>query len=316
MNLATPPICVEMASKDITDQLKDLTLEEIVPQNKELGRGAYGKVFKVDHLGLPCAAKEIHSLLLDGVSREEKKAIKDSFIQECYHSSLIRHPNIVQFLGVYYAKPSDPRSDLPIMVMELMDTSLTSFVENNQSNITIDTKLSILHDVSLGLSHLHARRPPVIHRDLSSNNVLLSKGRLVAKISDLGTAKMIRADSKQTKSKLTTAPGTLHFMPPEALDEEDPMYGTPVDVFSFAAVALHLFSEKWPTPSGHLMRDLKTKKMVFVTEVERRQQYLDTMTVEAAVFKEMVIRCLDADPDQRPSIQEVSKMIKSLKVGT
>ena len=182
-----------MASKDLTDQLKDLTLENVIPQNKELGRGAYGKVFSVDFLGLPCAAKEIHSLLLDGISPEEKKAIKDGFIRECYHSSLIRHPNIVQFMGVYYAKPSDPRTDLPIMVMELMDTSLTSFIENNQSKIATKTKLSILHDVSLGLSYLHCRRPAVIHRDLSSNNVLLSKGHLVVKISDLGTAKMIRA---------------------------------------------------------------------------------------------------------------------------
>ena len=119
-----------MATKDLSDQLKDLTLEDVILQNKELGRGAYGKVFTVDHLGLPCAAKEIHSLLIDGVSPEEKKAIKDGFIRECYHSSLIRHPNIVQFMGVYYAKPSDPRIDLPIMVMELMDTSLTSFISS------------------------------------------------------------------------------------------------------------------------------------------------------------------------------------------
>ena len=55
------------------------------------------------------------------------------------------------------------------------------------------------------LVDLHA----VIHRDLSSNNVLLSKGHLVVKISDLGTARMIRTDSKQTKSRLTTAPGTI-----------------------------------------------------------------------------------------------------------
>ena len=202
-----------MATEDLGDQLKDLTLEDVILQNKELGRGAYGKVFTVDFVGLPCAAKEIHSLLIDGVSPEEKKAIKDGFIRECYHSSLIRHPNIVQFMGVYYAKPSDPRSDPPIMVMELMDTSLTSFIEKNQSKIAMETKLSILHDVSLGLSYLHTRRPAVIHRDLSSNNVLLTS-HLVAKISDLGTAKMIRADSKQTKSRLTTAPGTLHFMPP------------------------------------------------------------------------------------------------------
>ena len=74
-------------------------------------------------------------------------------------------------MGVYYAKPSDPRTDLPIMVMELMDMSLTSFIEKNKSKIATKTKLSILHDVSLGLSHLHGRRPAVIHRDLSSNNV-------------------------------------------------------------------------------------------------------------------------------------------------
>ena len=172
--------------------------------------------------------------------------------------------------------------------MELMDTSLTSFIENNQAKIAMKTKLSILHDVSLGLSYLHGRRPVVIHRDLSSNNVLLSgRGNLVAKISDLGTAKMTRADSKQTKSRLTTAPGTLHFMPPEALDEEDPVYGTPVDVFSFGGITLHLFSEKWPTPSGHKKRDPATKKMVSLSEVERRQQYLDKMTVEAAVLKEL-----------------------------
>ena len=299
-----------MASKDISDQLKNLTLESVIPQNKELGRGAYGKVFIVNHVGLPCAAKQIHSLLLDGVSAEDKKAIKDCFIRECYHSSLIRHPNIVQFMGVYYTE----RSDLPIMVMELMDTSLTSFIENNQSKIAVETKLSILHDVSLGLSHLHARRPAVIHRDLSSNNVLLSKGHFVAKISDLGMAKMIRADSKQTKSRLTTAPGTLHFMPPEALDEEDPAYGTPVDVFSFGGVALHLFSEEWPTPGAQKKRDPTTNKLVALSEAQRRQRYLDTMTVEGATLKEMVMKCLDDDPDQRPPIQEVSQWIKSLKV--
>ena len=310
-------LCTNMAYKDLSDQLKDLTLEDIIPQNKELGRGAYGKVFTVDHLGLPCAAKKIHSLLIDGVNPEEKKTIKDGFIRECYHSSLIRHPNVVQFMGVYYDKPSDdcdPRTDLPIMVMELMDTSLTSFIKDNQSKIAIKTKLSILHDVSLGLSHLHGRRPAIIHRDLSSNNVLLTS-HLVAKISDLGTAKMIRADSEQTKSRLTTAPGTLHFMPPEALDEKDPVYGTPVDVFSFGGITLHLFSEEWPTPSGHIKRDPNTKQMVLVSEVERRQQYLDKMTMENAILKETAMRCLDVDPDQRPSIQEVSKMIKSLKVA-
>ena len=195
------------------------------------------------------------------------------------------------------------------MVMELMDTSLTSFIENNQSKIAVETKFSILHDVSLGLSYLHGRRPAVIHRDLSSNNVLLSKGHFVTKISDLGTAKMIRADSKQTRSRLTTAPGTLHFMPPEALEEDNPVYGTAVDVFSFGGVALHLFSEEWPTPSGPKKRDPTTDKLVALSEAQRHQRY-----VEGAALKEMMMKCLDDDPDQRPPIQVVSQWIKSLKV--
>ena len=298
-----------MEFKNLGDQLKNLTLESVIPKNKELGYGAYGKVFTVDYLGLSCAAKEIHLLLLHGVSEEEKKAIKDGFIRECYHSSLIRHPNIVQFMGVYYTE----RSDLPIMVMELMNTSLTSFIDKNQSKIAVETKLSILHDVSLGLSHLHGRSPAVIHRDLSSNNILLTS-HLVAKIGDLGTAKMIRADSKQTKSRLTTAPGTLHFMPPEALEEGDPVYGKPVDVFSFGGIALHLFCEEWPAPSGPKKHDPITNKLIAVSEAQRRQRYLDKITMEGTSIKEVVKRCLDDDPDQRPPIQEISQLIKSLKV--
>ena len=176
-------------------------------------------------------------------------------------------------------------------------------------------KVSILHDVCLGLNYLHGRDPPVVHRDLSSKNVLLTS-HLIAKISDLGLARMIRADSKQTRSRLTTAPGTLHFMPPETLDEDDPVYGTPVDVFSFAGIALHVFSEEWPTPSAPKKRDPRTKKLVALTEAGRRQQYLDKMIggAEVTTLRQLVERCLDDDPDERPPIQEVTEIIEPLKV--
>ena len=143
-------------------QMKDFTLKGVIPIGKELGRGAYGKVFTVKYLGLVCAAKEIHSLLLDGVDQVQRKAITDSFIRECVHCNAIRHPNIVQFLGVYF---SSYQSDLPIMVMELMDTGLASFIDqirldqiiyfcqktrvtqkakpiyDNKSNITLNSKV-------------------------------------------------------------------------------------------------------------------------------------------------------------------------------
>ena len=131
----------------LTDQLKDLTLKEVVPLNKKLGRGAYGSVFTVKYRGVVCAAKKIHSILCDDdVSPEQKQAIKRDFVRECVCCSGIRHPNVVQFVGVYYSE----ESSLPIMVMELMDSSLTAFVENNKGQIAIQTKMSILYDVSKG----------------------------------------------------------------------------------------------------------------------------------------------------------------------
>ena len=295
-------------------ELKDVTLKGVVILNEKLGRGSYGSVFTVKYDGRVCAAKKIHPILTDEeVSAADRQAIKNDFIRECLCCSSIRHPNIVQFLGVFF-DPSDD-STLPIMVMELMDASLKMFVENNKTTIAFEKKISILHDVSLGLSFLHKRKPPILHRDLSPNNVMLTS-QLVAKIGDLGVAKVVRADSWQTRNKLRltrAVPGTQDFMPPEVMDV-DSLYGTPIDVFSFGGIALYVFGEEWPTPGALKQRDPTSKKMVTLTEAERRQQYLDKMTGKATGVRQMVEQCLDDDPDERPTIQEVSITIESFKV--
>jgi len=115
-------------------------------------------------------------------------------------------------------------------------------------------------------------------------------------------------------NRLTTAPGTLHFMPPETFDEVSPVYGTPVDVFSFAGIALHVFSEKWPSPTNQVKKDPKTKKLVALTEAERRQAYLDKMTGRAAVLKPLIEKCLENEPEERPLIEVIAEEIEPLKV--
>ena len=99
-------------------------------------------------------------------------------------------------------------------------------------------------------------------------------GQLIAKISDLGVAKVIQADSKKTK---TRAPGTVDFMPPESLLDR-PEYGPPLDVFSYGGVILHVVNQEWPKPLHFVTVDPKTKMPVALTEVERRQEHIRKMT--------------------------------------
>ena len=78
----------------------------------------------------------------------------------------------------------------------------------------------------------------IIHRDLSPNNILLSRDS-VAKISDLGVAKVVQADSKATQTMLTKVPGTADFMPPESF-AEIPNYEISLDIFSYGGIVLHV----------------------------------------------------------------------------
>ncbi|XP_065884123.1 serine/threonine-protein kinase WNK-like isoform X2 [Dysidea avara] len=292
------------------DPFQGLVLKGIKKlDRKELGRGAYGRVYAVDHCGTVCAAKEIHSILVEEVEEFEMRRTVESFMRECQQCSILRHPNVIQFLGVYY--PSEVgwtgRVQLPVMVMEMMADSLTSFV-NNHKKIPINIKFSIVNDVSLGLCYLHNHDPPIVHRDLSPNNILLTVHH-VAKISDLGVAKVVKADSRKT---LTKAPGTVDFMPPEAL-KETPIYGPAMDVFSFAGIVLHTFIQQWPHPSEQVQFDPKSRRKVALMEVERRQQYLERMTGEAQNLRSLVEECLDDDPAVRPTITAVCERIKVSK---
>ena len=76
-----------------------LILYGVNPTGKEIGRGAYGRVFEVDYEGTLCAAKEVHALLLQSAQGGGLQKIKDDFLSECQIWSTLRHPCVVQFLG-------------------------------------------------------------------------------------------------------------------------------------------------------------------------------------------------------------------------
>ena len=213
--------------------------------------------------------------------------------------------SLVILLGVYYPEMDQYR--LPVMVMEKMQHSLRGLVEN-YVNIPLNVKLSILDDVCLGLRYLHSRNPAIVHRDLTPNNILLG-GHLEAKITDLGVAKVVKSDNQKTMTKV---PGTPDFMPPEALSIK-PVYGPSLDVFSYGGVILNVTTQLWPQPTDAAEFNPDTGRRKLVSEVKRRQQYLDKMTGGAADLKPLVMSCLSDNPKKRPPLIQISTTIKRVK---
>ena len=163
--------------------------------------------------------------------------------------------------------------------------------------------------MALGLRYLHTRNPPITHRDLSSNNVLLSTG-MEGKIGDLGTARSV--DSTR-QSKMTKAPGTVDFMPPEALEAVRKIcYDKEQDVFSFGCVMLHTLSHEWPTPSQAVIINPDTGLITGGrSEVERRGSYFEKIDRSRSdVLIPLIESCLSNLPKNRPSIMRVCDQLE------
>ena len=147
-------------------------------KTEELSIGSYGAVCKTMCDDLPCAAKILHRTLFQ-FTAPEATSVMQKFEQECRLLSAIKHPHIVQYLGTYH----DPESRLPVLLMELMDESLTRFLERSNEPLPYHTEVNLCHDIALALSYLNSNG--IIHHDLSSNNVLLIAGSR-AKVTDFG----------------------------------------------------------------------------------------------------------------------------------
>jgi len=291
-----------MASKD---DVKHLILTGVRVSDRVVGRGGFGIVIEVDHNGVTCAAKQVHSQIVEFASPADLKHLKQGFLSECLLHSKLDHPNIVKMLGVYYPSEED---FLPVLVMELMEYNLATFLGKFQ-DIPMYVKLSILQDVSRGVHYLHTLNTPVMHRDLNSNNILLNNN-LVVKLCDFAVEKM--SVSPYSSDGMTQVPGTAAFMPPEAL-LQDPHYGLPLDVFSFGCIVCHVISQQWPTPSPSVYKDPKTGKLFAATEAKRRQHYIDQ--ISDVSLKQLVISCLDGYQEGRPPISQVCGRITSIITG-
>ncbi len=163
------------------------------------------------------------------------EALVQRYLKESKLMHSLKHPNITKFIGLCFLPDTQ---NLPLIVMEQLEMSLDEHLHN--PSVPLLNKYSILVDVASGLLYLHTRTPQVIHRDLTSKNVLLSfSPSLVAKITDMGNARIVNMQPGQVVKTLTHQLGTKDYMPPEALDRKH-RYGPSLDIFSFGHLALYV----------------------------------------------------------------------------
>ena len=163
-----------------------------------LGEGGWARVVEGKYCGCSVAVKQMHKLILSPYNR-------NLFEREMDIASKCRHPCLLQFIG------ATNEEENPLFVTELMETSLRALLEQRALSEAEMSFISL--DVARALNYLQQKQPsPIIHRDISSANVLLWRQgeHWRGKVSDYGTANFMQ----QT---MTVAPGAMIYSAPEAL---------------------------------------------------------------------------------------------------
>ena len=289
-------------------------------RDQELGHGSYGAVYKAKCDSLPCAAKFIYPVLFASnvpqqaappQGKEHRQPMR-RFEAECHLLGQIKHPNIVQYLGVY----REPETNVPALLMELMDESLTHFLESSQNPVLYHIQINILHDTILALAFLHSNG--ITHRDMSSNNVLLIAGSR-AKVTDFGMSTLTDAAASHLAS-MTQCPGTPAYMSPEALDEP-PVYSEKLDCFSFGVLTIQVITREFPKPKDRFqIRELfdpqfpsqRIRAQVLVPELERRQSHISLIPA-AHPLRPITLDCIKDRDAERPIAEQLCETLEQFK---
>ena len=297
------------------EEVLQYILRDVRTTGTIIGYGAYAIVVEVlvssTRLG---AAKRIHSHLQH--SREflgnALIKVKQQFSEECQLLASIKHPNIVDFLGIHFF----PGESLPALVTERLHFNLHDLLDppdDPQRNLLLGRKCSILCDVANGLAHLHDLF--IIHRDLSARNVVLTDD-MKAKLVDLGTA------LKEPIMKVLTAqPGCSVYMPPEACSTEMVNYDRSIDIFSLGILTIFTIGENFP---GNPLPSTYTENTSLVarSELDRREEYMKDVKEKLSASDQLrkdhpllllIRRCLENLPSNRPDIHEAMHLLEKAK---
>ncbi|KAE9042878.1 hypothetical protein PR003_g3787 [Phytophthora rubi] len=267
-------------------QGKRIPFDSIVFE-RALSKGASGEVWVCEYNGQKVAAKRLLQ------SKEQKAENVQAFAEEIELSASLVHPHIVEFIGVAWNSLNNL-----VMVLEFFPKgNLQSYLHKHGDLLSwARDKIHMAVGVAQALEYLHARTPPLIHRDLKSNNILLTD-QLEPKLIDFGVSR------DTVDLTMTAGVGTPYWTAPEIL--EGKRYTEQADIYSFGVVLTELDTCKIPysnaaTEGGGLPKPFQILQDVMAGKL--RPSFSNDCPPRV---RRIGLRCLSLDPSARPTAREL-----------
>ncbi|GAV77368.1 Pkinase domain-containing protein/LRR_1 domain-containing protein [Cephalotus follicularis] len=270
----------------------------------EIGSGGYGKVYR----------GTLPSGQLIAIKRAQQESMQGAleFKTEIELLSRVHHKNVVSLVGFCYGRGEE------MLIYEYVPNGSLKDCLSGKSGIRLDwtRRLKVTLGAARGLAYLHELAdPPIIHRDIKSNNILLDE-RLNAKVSDFGLSKPMGDNEKGQVTHITTqVKGTMGYLDPEYYMTQQLTEKS--DVYSFGVLMLELITARRPIERGkYIVREVrmamdKTKDLYNLHEI------VDPVIVLGVLkgfekFMDIAMRCLEESGVDRPTMGEVVKEIENI----
>ncbi|XP_058737531.1 MDIS1-interacting receptor like kinase 2-like [Vicia villosa] len=267
-----------------------------------IGVGSQGNVYKAElATDLVVAVKKFHLVTDETKSYFSSK----SFTSEIEALTGIKHRNIIKLHGFC------SHSKFSFLVYKFMEGgSLDQMLNNDTQAAAFDweKRMNVVKGVANALSYLHHDcSPPIIHRDISSKNVLLDLD-YEAHVSDFGTAKFL----KPGLLSYTEFAGTFGYAAPELAQTME--VNEKCDVYSFGVLALEIIMGKHPGDLISLFLSPSTRStadnMLLIDVLDQRsEQVKKPIDEEVILIARLALACLSQEPRSRPTMDQVSKML-------
>jgi len=252
---------------------------ELYRRIKLLGEGSFGKAYLVECLkdSTKCVIKQID--LSEMPEEEKRETIKEAKILE-----LFKHPNIIRFREVYKTK----RGKLCIVMEYAEGGDLQKKIKDQNGQPFLENQiLDWFTQLCLALKHVHDRK--IIHRDLKSPNIFLTKDNTV-KLGDFGIARVL----SHTKEKAKTIVGTPYYLSPEIIEGKDYTFKT--DLWSLGVILYEMCSLSPP---------FKANNLSFLALKIVKGNYSPIPACYSGDLSSIIGKLLSVDPNRRPSVHDI-----------